>query len=120
VSAARKAGIGNRWNPGGDARFWKLFGVILRCGACGQRMGTCVTRKKPDRVYFYYVCAKRRESRETCANRRSYRADALEPAVRRAVAGLLAGTGRVREGFEASMRLERTRARGAPDVGTGV
>jgi hypothetical protein len=40
-------------------------------------MRTCVTRKKPDRVYFYYACAKRRECRDACPNRRSYRADAL-------------------------------------------
>ncbi len=45
--------------------------------------------QKPDRVYFYYACAKRCECRDACPNRRSYRADALEPAVRRAVAGPL-------------------------------
>ena len=89
VDAAREAVRDNTWNPRGDARFWELSGGILRCGACGRRMRTCVTRKKPDRVYFYYACAKRRECRDACPNRRSYRADALEPAVRRAVAGLL-------------------------------
>jgi hypothetical protein len=53
VDAAREAVRDNTWNPGGDARFWELSGGILRCGACGRRMRTCVTRKKPDRVYFY-------------------------------------------------------------------
>ena len=120
VDAAREGVLGNRWNPGGDARFWELSGGILRCGACGWSMRTCVARKKPDRVYFYYACAKRREGRDACPNRGSYRADALEPAVRRAVAGLLADPGRVREGFEARIRLERPRARGEPDEETGV
>lgn len=120
VDAARESVLGNRWNPGGDARFWELSGGILRCGACGRRMRTCVTRRKPDRVYFYYACAKRREGRDACPNRRSYRADALEPGVRRAVAGLLADPERVREGFEARIRLERPRARGAPDGETRV
>ena len=82
-------------------------------------MRTCVARKKPDRVYFYYACAKRREGGDACPNRRSYRADALEPAVRRAVAGLLADPGRVREGFEARIRLECPRARGTPDGEAG-
>ena len=120
VDLAREAVLGNRWNPRGDARFWELSGGILRCGACGRRMRTCVTRKKPDRVYFYYACAKRREGRDACPNRRSYRADALEPAVRRAVAGLLADPRRVREGFETRIRLERLRAGGTLGGETGV
>jgi len=120
VDAAREAVRDNTWHPRGDARFWELSGGILSCGACGRRMRTCVARKKPDRVYFYYACAKRREGRDACQNRRSYRADALEPAVRRAVACLLADPGRVREGFEARIRLERPRARGAPDEATRV
>ncbi len=120
ADAAREALRKNRWNPGGDARFWELSGGILRCGACGRRMRTCVTRRKPDRVYFYYACAKRREGRDACPNRGSYRADALEHAVRRAVAGLLADPGRVRESFEARIRLERPRAWGTPDGKTGV
>ncbi len=44
----------------------------------------------------------------------------MEPAVRRAVAGLTADPRRVREGFEARIRLERPRARGAPDGEAGV
>ena len=120
VAAAREAVLGNRWNPSGDARFWELSGGILRCGACGRSMRTCVARKKPDRVYFYYACAKRREGGDACPNRGSYRADALEPAVMLAVAGLLADPGRVREGFEARIGLERPRARGAPDGEAGV
>jgi hypothetical protein len=50
VDAAREAVLGNRWNPRGDARFWELSGGILRCGACGRRMRTCVARKKPGRA----------------------------------------------------------------------
>ncbi|MBD0354010.1 MAG: recombinase family protein, partial [Rubrobacteraceae bacterium] len=112
VDAARDVLRSNRWNTGGDARFWELSGGILRCGSCESRMRTCVTRKKPDRLYFYYACAKHHKERDACPNRRSYRAEALESAVWRAVSELLADPGRVREGFEASIRRERHRARG--------
>jgi DNA invertase Pin-like site-specific DNA recombinase len=110
VDAAREALRSNRWNTGGDARFWELSGGILRCGSCGSRMRTCVTRKKPDRMYFYYACAKHHKEGDACPNRRNYRADALEGAVRLAVSELLSDPGRVREGFEATIRRVRHRA----------
>jgi len=109
VDEAREALRSNRWNMGGDARFWELSCGILRCGSCGSRMRTCVTRKKPDRMYFYYACAKHHKEGDACPNRRNYRADALEGAVRLAVSELLADPERLREGFEASIRRERYR-----------
>jgi site-specific DNA recombinase len=112
VDAAREAIRDNRWNTGGDCRFWELSGGILRCGACGSRMRSCVTRKKPDRVYLYYACARHHKERDACPNRRSYRAGALEAAVWRAARELLADPDRVREGFEGEIRRERSRAPG--------
>jgi len=51
VDAAREAVSNNRWNTRGTDRFWELSGGILRCRACRSTMRTCVTRRKPDRVY---------------------------------------------------------------------
>jgi len=79
-------------------------------------MRTSVAQKKPGRVYFYYSCAKRREGRDACRNRRSHRAGSLEAAVRVAVAGLLADPGRVRAGFDARIARERAVGRGDPDA----
>lgn len=56
-----------------------------------------------------------REGSEACLNRKSYRADTLEPTVWRLVANLLADPEIVRKGFEAMIRLEHNGARGDPD-----
>jgi site-specific DNA recombinase len=115
VDAAREAVRANRWNTRGTDRFWELSGGILRCGSCGSRMRTCVTRRKPERVYFYYTCTRHHKDRKACPNRRSYRAGILERLVQRAVSGLLADPDRVREGFEIRIRRERSCARDGPD-----
>jgi site-specific DNA recombinase len=113
VDAAREAVLNNRRSTGGD-RFWELSGSALRCGVCGRRTRTAVARKKSGRVYFYYACAKRREGRDACQNRRSHRAEILEAAVRGAVAGLLADPDRMRAGFDARITRERALERGDP------
>ena len=112
VDAARRAVLANAPNSSSGDRFWELSG-ILRCGACGRRMRTSVARK-PARSYFYYACALHHDERDACPNRRSYRADALEPAVRRLVVGLLADPARVSAGLETLVRRERGAARGGP------
>jgi hypothetical protein len=76
-------------------------------------MRTCVTRKSK-RHYYYYACAKRREGREVCPNRKSYRAEPLESAVWRIVRDLLADAGKVRDGFDAMIRQARTGERRNP------
>ena len=116
VDAAREAVLKNRQSTGGGDRVWELSGGVLRCAACGRRMRTSVARKKPGRAYFYYSCAKRREGRDACHNRRSHRAEFLEAAVRDAVAGLLADPGSVRAGFEARIARERALGLGDPDA----
>jgi site-specific DNA recombinase len=115
VDAARETVLRNSANSNGGDRFWELSGGSLRCAACGRRMRTCVTRKKLNKRYFYYACSKRREDRDACPNRKSYRAEALEDAVRRAVANLLAHPEEVRGAFEARIRGERTGGGGERD-----
>jgi site-specific DNA recombinase len=115
VDAAREVVLRNKVSSNGGDRFWELSGGTLRCAACGRRMRTCVTRKKPNKRYFYYACAKRREGRDACPNRKSYRAETLEDAVKRAVANLLADPEKVRGAFEARMRGECTGAGGEHD-----
>ncbi len=114
VDAARGAVLANAPNSSSGDRFWELSG-ILRCGACGRRMRTSVARK-PDRSYFYYACALHHDERDACPNRKSYRADALEPAVRRLVGRLIARPERVRAGLDAVLLRERDATRGGPDL----
>lgn len=117
VDAAREAVLNNRWNVTKGERFWELSGGVLRCACCGWRMRTCVTRK-PKRQYFYYACTKRREGREVCPNGRSYRAEFLETAVWQVVCGMLVDGGKVRDGFDATIRQVRKGERGDPGAET--
>jgi hypothetical protein len=94
---------------------WELSGGLLRCGCCGWRMRTCVTRRSK-KQYFYYACANRREGREACPNRRSYRARSLESAVWRVVRNLLADADKVSGGFDAMIRQAHKGERGNPGV----
>jgi len=117
VDKAREAVLKNRWNVTRGDRFWELSGGILRCACCGWRMRTCVTRKR-ERKYFYYACAKRREGREACPNRSSYRAESLEPAVWQTVCAMFVDGDMVRDGFDATIRQVRKGERGNPDAET--
>jgi site-specific DNA recombinase len=107
VDATREVVLKNKPNSNGGDRFWELSGGILRCGVCGRRMRTCTTRKKDGRRYFYYACAKHHKERDTCPNRRSYRAQDLETAVQRVISDLLANPSELREAFEAALQRER-------------
>ena len=120
VDAAREVILKNKPSSNSGERFWELSGGILRCGVCGRRMRTCTTRKKGGSRYFYYACAKHHEERDTCPNGKSYRAEALEAAVRRVVLDLLANPGAVHEAFEATIRRERDGAHGDLDQEAGV
>src|SRR5829696_3298580 len=120
VDAAREVILKNKPTSNSGERFWELSGGILRCGVCGRRMRTCTTRRKGGRRYFYYACAKHHEERVACPNGKSYRAEALEAAVRRVVLDLLANPGSVHEAFEATIRRERDGAHGDLDQEAGV
>jgi hypothetical protein len=70
-------------------------------------MRICTTRKKDGKRYFYYACAKHHNERDTCPNRRSYRAQALETTVQRVICEMLANPSEVREAFESALQRER-------------
>lgn len=112
VEAARLAVSENVACSSNGDRFWELSGGVLRCGECGGRMRTTVTRKK-GRVYFYYACANRRDGRaRLCSNAKTLRAEDAEGAVWNLVAGLLSDPERVRVGLEAMIERERKAGRG--------
>jgi site-specific DNA recombinase len=116
VEAARHI-VGNNvaCSSNGD-RFWELSGGVLRCSECGRRMRTSVTRKKDGKRYFYYSCASRREGKlSSCANRKTHRAERIEPAVWDLVSELLTDPERLRAGLDAMVEQERSGSRGNPD-----
>ena len=63
--------------------------------------------EKDGKRYFYYACAKHHNERDTCPNRRSYRAQALETTVQRVICEMLANPSEVREAFESALQRER-------------
>jgi site-specific DNA recombinase len=116
VEAARHI-VGNNvaCSSNGD-RLWELSGGVLRCSECGRRMRTSVTRKKDGKRYFYYSCASRREGKlSSCSNRKTHRAERIEPAVWDLVSALLTDPERLRAGLDEMMERERRGVRGDPD-----
>jgi site-specific DNA recombinase len=116
VEAARHI-VGNNvaCSSNGD-RLWELSGGVLRCSECGRRMRTSVTRKKDGKCYFYYSCASRREGKlSSCANRKTHRAERIEPAVWELVTALLTDPERLRAGLDAMVEQERSGSRGDLD-----
>jgi site-specific DNA recombinase len=116
VDAARHIVANNKPCSSNGDRFWELSGGVLRCSECGRRMRTSVTRKKDGKRYFYYSCASRREGNlSSCSNRKTHRAERIEPAVWDLVSELLTDPERLRVGLDAMMEQERSGVRVAPD-----
>jgi site-specific DNA recombinase len=116
VEAARHIVANNKPCSSNGDRFWELSGGVLRCSECGRRMRTSVTRKKDGKRYFYYSCASRREGNlSSCSNRKTHRAERIEPAVWGMVSALLTDPERLRAGLDEMMERERSRGRGDPD-----
>jgi site-specific DNA recombinase len=116
VEAARHIVANNKPCSSNGDRFWELSGGILRCSECGRRMRTSVTRKKDGKRYFYYSCASRREGNlSSCPNRKTHRAERIEPAVWDLVSELLTDPERLRAGLDAMVEQERSGSRGDPD-----
>ena len=100
-------------------RFWELSGGVLRCAECGRRMRTSVTRKRDGKRYFYYSCASRREGNiSSCANRKTHRAERVEPTVWNLITELLTDPERLHAGLDAMLEQERAGGRGDPDQQT--
>jgi site-specific DNA recombinase len=116
VEAARHVVANNKPCSSNGDRFWELSGGVLRCSECGRRMRTSVTRKKGGKVYFYYSCASRREGNlSSCENRKTHRAERIEPMVWDLVSELLTDPERLRAGLDKMMERERGANRGDPD-----
>jgi hypothetical protein len=87
---------------------------VFRCGVCGSRMRTNVTQKVAKR-YYYYICRKHHEEREACPNRKSHRADKVEPDVWRLISELLQKPEQLRVDLERMIEVERSGLQRDPD-----
>lgn len=65
-------------------------------------------RKKDGKRYFYYSYASRREGNLSCANRKTHRAERIEPAVWDLASALLTDPERLRAGLDEITERERT------------
>jgi site-specific DNA recombinase len=116
VEAARHIVSNNKPCSSNGDRLWELSGSVLHCSELGRRMRTSVTRKKDGKRYFYYSCASRREGKlSSCANRKTHRAERIEPAVWNLVSVLLTEPERLRVGLDAMVEQERSEVRGDPE-----
>src|SRR5215210_2124238 len=116
VEAARHIVANNKPCSSNGDRFWELSGGVLRCSECGRRMRTSVTRKKDGKRYFYYSCASRREGNlSSCPNRKTRRAEIIEPAVWNLVSELLTDPERLRVGLDELIDRESSGSRSDQD-----
>jgi len=82
VDAARAVINDNQKTSSAARRFWELSGSILRCGGCGYVMVTNSVPSYGEKMLFYYRCAKRvAVGKDTCSQRKYYRADKMESQV---------------------------------------
>jgi hypothetical protein len=116
VEGARHIVSNNKPCSSNGDRLWELSGGVLRCSECGRRMRTSVTRKKDGKRYFYYSCARRQEgSLSSWPNRKTHRAERIEPARWNLLPVLLTDPERLYAGLEEMMDRERSGVRVAPD-----
>jgi site-specific DNA recombinase len=114
VDAAREATGQNKRPSKNGGRFWELTGGILHCACCGWSMSTTTvkTRGSLGKPNHYYRCQKPLSRVEGCENRKTHRADVLEPRVWEFVSGLLIDPERLRTGLEEMIKRESD---GLPD-----
>ena len=99
MDAARDAIAYNVKFSQNDRRVWELCGGIARCEECSWTMSThTVGSAKSSKKNHYYVCSRVRVNYQygTCANRKSHRADRLEPLVWEYVSGAMKDPERLR------------------------
>jgi hypothetical protein len=117
VDAAREAIADNKPPSSNGDRFWELSGGILRCGECGLRMRTTVTRTAGKNYYYhyyYYICKKHHEQWDACPNRQNRRADKLEPLVWARVYDIMTNPEQLRDDLDTMIEIKRNEARGDP------
>lgn len=102
VDAAREATRHNIRTSKNAGRFWELSGRILHCASCGWSMNTTTVRTSGafGKSNHYYRCPKLVSRVEGCENRRTYRADMIEPRVWKFVSGLLEDPERLSAGLQ--------------------
>jgi recombinase-like zinc beta ribbon protein len=74
-----------------------------------------VTSGKSPKRNYYYRCMKLNNAHGDCPNRKSHRADKVEPRVWEFVSGVLKDSERLRVGLEKMIERERDGMRGDPD-----
>jgi site-specific DNA recombinase len=121
VDAAREAIADNVKLSQNDNRSWELSGGIARCGECGwaMRAHTVGSGNSPKRNH-YYTCSRSKinYAYSACSNRKSHRADRLEPLVWDYVSGVMKDPEQLRDDLDRMIELERRERRGDPDKAT--
>jgi hypothetical protein len=117
VDAARMALANNERTSKNDGRFWELSGGVMRCGSCGWsiKSATVATSSRAKRNH-YYRCSKLNNYGGDCVNRKSHRADSVEPRVWDFVSGLLQDPQRLRADLDVMIELEREGRQGNPHL----
>jgi site-specific DNA recombinase len=119
VDAARHAIKDNVKFSQNDSRPWELSGGIARCDECrwSMRAHTVGSGNSPKKNH-YYVCSRVNVgySYKACSNRKSHRADRLEPLVWDYVSGVMKDPEQLRDDLDRMIELERGQGRrGDPD-----
>ena len=101
-----------------DNRPWELSGGIARCGECGWAMKAHTSRSgnSGHTNHYYYYCSRVsvNYSYKACDNRKSHRADRVEPLVWDYVSGMTKNPDRLRSDLDRMIELERQGTRGNP------
>ena len=100
-----------------DNRPWELSGGIARCGECGWAMKAHTSKSgNSGHTNHYYYCSRVsvNYSYKACANRKSHRADRVEPLVWEYVSGMTKNPDRLRSDLDTMIELERQGTRGNP------
>ncbi len=117
VDTARGAVADNVKSSRNDNRSWELSGGLALCGECGWRMSpmTVGSGNSPKKNH-YYICSRVRSVSpyDLCSNRKSHRADRLEPLVWDYISGVMKDPGTLREDLDRMIELKRRSGRRDP------
>jgi site-specific DNA recombinase len=115
VNLAREAIADNVKFSQNNNRPWELSGGIARCAECGwaMRAHTVGSGNSPKKNH-YYACSRARINYAygTCSNRKSHRADRLEPMVWEYVSGVMKDPEQLRDDLDRMIELKRQGRRG--------
>jgi site-specific DNA recombinase len=115
VNLAREAIADNVKFSQNNNRPWELSGGIARCAECGwaMRAHTVGSGNSPKKNH-YYACsrAKINYAYSACSNRKSHRADRLEPMVWEYVSGVMKDPEQLRDDLDRMIEVKRQERRG--------